>query len=158
MHFYACFLDVIFSDFRFTRDGAFKTHSGWQRGDSGDDRETAENIRSGFSRMVIWLHAHSTNSDPRIIAQYFVDEASSRDGTAARTRSDLGTENCYTEPRQVFFRHDHLDNLSYRCYLYGSSNRNQKNREAVGLFKEATHTQKTRKKKLSEKNDFKKQK
>ena len=47
----------------------------------------------GFSRMVIWLHAYSTNSDPRIITQYFIDEVSSRNGTADRIRSDLRTEN-----------------------------------------------------------------
>lgn len=80
----------------------------------------------GFSRMVIWLHAYSTNSDPKIIAQYFIDEVSSRNGTASRIRSDLGTENCYIEQMQMFLRHDHLDNFSHRCYLYGSSNHNQR--------------------------------
>ncbi|KAM7382146.1 hypothetical protein PAMA_012828 [Pampus argenteus] len=80
----------------------------------------------GFSRMVIWLHAYCTNSDPRVIAKYFIDEVSSRNGTAARIRSDLGTENCYIEQMQMFLRHDHLDNFSHRCYLYGSSNHNQR--------------------------------
>lgn len=79
----------------------------------------------GFSRMVIWLHAYSTNSNPKIIAQYFIDEVSSRNGTAARIPSDLGTENCYIEQMQMFLRHDHLVSFSHRCYLYGSSNHNQ---------------------------------
>ncbi len=80
----------------------------------------------GFSQMVIWLHAYSTNSVPKIIAQYFIDEVSSRNGTAAQIRTDIGTENCYIEQMQMFLRHDHLDNFSHRCYLYGSSNHNQR--------------------------------
>lgn len=80
----------------------------------------------GFSRMVIWLHAYSTNSDPKVIAGYFTDEVLSKNGTATRIRSDLGTENCYVEQMQKFMRHDHLDEFSKRCYLYGSSNHNQR--------------------------------
>ena len=80
----------------------------------------------GFPWMVIWLHAYSTNSDPKIIAQYFIDEVSSRNGPAAQIRSDLGTENRYFEQMQMFVRHDHLDNFLHRCYLYGSSNHIQR--------------------------------
>ena len=28
----------------------------------------------GFSRMVIWLHANTTSSNPRVISDYFLDE------------------------------------------------------------------------------------
>ena len=28
----------------------------------------------GFSRMVIWLHAYITSSNPRVISGYFLDE------------------------------------------------------------------------------------
>ena len=28
----------------------------------------------GFSRMVIWLHAYTTSSNPRVISAYFLDE------------------------------------------------------------------------------------
>lgn len=79
----------------------------------------------GFSRMIIWLHAYSTSSDPKVIAGYFIDAVSSRNGTATRIRSDLGTENCYMEQMQMFLRHDHTD-YSRNCYLYGSSNHNQR--------------------------------
>lgn len=47
----------------------------------------------GFSRLMIWLNAYSTNSNPNIIAGYFIAEAERRMGTAARICTDLGTEN-----------------------------------------------------------------
>lgn len=78
-----------------------------------------------FSRMVIWLQAYCTSSDPKVIAGHLIDEVLSRNGTATRIRSDLGTENCYVEQLQMFMRHDHMDAFSRRCYLHGSSNHNQ---------------------------------
>ncbi len=48
---------------------------------------------NGFSRMFFWLHAYSTNSDPKVIASYFI-----------LIRSDLGTENRYVEQMQKFLR------------------------------------------------------
>lgn len=77
-----------------------------------------------------------TNSDPKIITQYFIDEVSSRNGTAALSHSDFETENCYIKQMQMFLRHDHLDNFSHKCYLYSYIN----NREVVGHFKEARHS------------------
>ncbi len=54
----------------------------------------------GFSRMVIWLHAYSTNSDPKVIASYFI-----------LIRSDLGTENRYVEQMQKFLRYMTMTNM-----------------------------------------------
>ena len=75
----------------------------------------------GFSRMVVWLHAYSTSSDPKVIAGYFFDDVSSRNGTATRIRSDQGTENCYVVQMQIFMRPDHMDKFSKRCYLYAQA-------------------------------------
>lgn len=46
----------------------------------------------GFSRLIVCLHAYSTNSN-QIIAGYFLTEVEKRMGTAARVSADLGTEN-----------------------------------------------------------------
>ena len=56
-----------------------------------------------FSYMVIWLHAYSTNSNPRVIAGYFTDKVENRSGNPTRIRSDLDTENCSVEQMQIFW-------------------------------------------------------
>ena len=59
--------------------------------------------------MVIWLHAYTTNSNPRVIAANFLDEVEKRSCIPTRIRSDLGTENRSVEQMQIFLRgyHDH---------------------------------------------------
>ena len=49
----------------------------------------------GFSRKVIWLHVGNTNTDPVVIACYFVKEVEAFSGTATKIRADLGSENSY---------------------------------------------------------------
>ncbi|KAI7802087.1 hypothetical protein IRJ41_024666, partial [Triplophysa rosa] len=66
----------------------------------------------GFSRMVI--------------ASYFINEIGERMGTPARLRSDLGTENCYVEQMQKFLRYGHNEEYAENCFIYGSSNHNQR--------------------------------
>lgn len=56
----------------------------------------------GFSRFIVWLHAYSTNSNPKIIASYFLSEVEKRMGTPARFRTDLGTENVTMAEMQRF--------------------------------------------------------
>ena len=80
----------------------------------------------GFSRMVMWLHAYTTNSNPRVISGYFTDEVEDRSGTPTQIRADLGTENCSVEQMQMFLRSTHDDEFSERCYITGSSNHNQR--------------------------------
>jgi len=89
----------------------------------------------GFSRMVIWLHAYSTSSNPRVIAGYFIDEVENRSGTPMRIRSDLGTENCSMGQMQMFLRGDHADEFSERCYITGSSNHNQRIEQWWGFLR-----------------------
>lgn len=35
----------------------------------------------GFSRVAMWEHAYTTNSDPRVISGYFIDEIEDRSST-----------------------------------------------------------------------------
>ena len=80
----------------------------------------------GFSRYIIWMHAYHTNSDPKVVAGYFIEEVQNRMGCPTRIRFDLGTENKYIEHMQKFLRYEHADNLARRCFIYGSSIHNQR--------------------------------
>jgi hypothetical protein len=80
----------------------------------------------GFSRCMIWLEAHKTNSDPALIAGYFIKAVESRMGCPKRIRADLGTENGHMEQMQKFLRYEHFDEFASRSFLYGSSNHNQR--------------------------------
>ena len=80
----------------------------------------------GYSRHVIWLEAYSTNSDPSIIASYYIDAVKERKGCPKRIRADRGTENGHIEHMQRFLRNDHLDEYANQSFLYGSSNHNQR--------------------------------
>ncbi|XP_070410032.1 uncharacterized protein [Nothobranchius furzeri] len=79
----------------------------------------------GFSRVMIWLHAYSTNNDPKVIAGYFITEVEKRMGTAARIRSDLGTENVIMAEMQRFLRWTQDQNVR-NSFITGSSNHNQR--------------------------------
>ncbi|XP_048045693.1 uncharacterized protein LOC125267783 [Megalobrama amblycephala] len=56
----------------------------------------------GFSRSMMWLEAYKTNSDPRLIAGYFMDAVINAGGCPARVRLDLGTENVHVAEMQRF--------------------------------------------------------
>ena len=49
----------------------------------------------GFSRKVLWLEAYSTNSDPAVIAGYFMQTVSKENGCPRVIRADHGTENAH---------------------------------------------------------------
>ena len=51
----------------------------------------------GFSRHIMWLSVYTTNSDPRVIAGYFIETAERIGGCPRRIRSDLGTENGHAD-------------------------------------------------------------
>ncbi|XP_034339055.2 uncharacterized protein [Magallana gigas] len=80
----------------------------------------------GFSRHIIWLEAYSTNSDPAVIASYFMSAVESRVGCPKRIRADMGTENGHVENMHKFLRYEDVDEFAQRCFLYGSSNHNQR--------------------------------
>ncbi|XP_063076248.1 uncharacterized protein LOC134466278 isoform X1 [Engraulis encrasicolus] len=80
----------------------------------------------GFSRLIVWLHAYSTNSNPKIIAGYFMREVERRMGTPSRIRADLGTENVTMAEMQRFLRWSTNRSIVRNCYIAGSSNHNQR--------------------------------
>ena len=81
----------------------------------------------GFSRNVIWLEANTTNSDPKVIANYFIKAVSRKSGCPQRIRADLGTENGHVEQMQTFLRRNHTDELAgNKSFLYGKSTHNQR--------------------------------
>ena len=51
----------------------------------------------GFSRQIIWMEAFTTNSDPAVVANYYMHAVKSRKGCPKRVRADRGTENSHME-------------------------------------------------------------
>lgn len=90
----------------------------------------------GYSRYVVWLEAATTNSDPKVIASYYIQSVKENGGCPKRIRTDLGTENTYIEKMQVFLRREHPDEFSgERSYLSGKSTHNQRIEWFWGLLR-----------------------
>ncbi|KAJ8029602.1 hypothetical protein HOLleu_29038 [Holothuria leucospilota] len=58
----------------------------------------------GFSRIILWLNANSTNNNPRIISGYFIRKVESIGGCLSLIWADRGTENGGIEIIQTFLR------------------------------------------------------
>jgi len=87
----------------------------------------ADGAVDGFSRMVIWLHANSTNSNPEIIAGYFSSEVEKRGGGAAsRIHTDMETENGSMEDIQRSLSLDHNDSYARNSFMLASSPHSQR--------------------------------
>ena len=81
----------------------------------------------GFSRKVIWLQAHHTSSNPRVIAGYFMKAVLNAEGCPRRVRADRGNENGTVKDLQTFLRRDHQDELAdEKSFVYGQSIANQR--------------------------------
>lgn len=81
----------------------------------------------GFSRHLMWLKVSFTNSDPKVIASYYIETVKERRGCPQRIRADRGTENVAVEQMQMFLRRAATDDFAYhRSFIYGSSNHNQR--------------------------------
>ncbi|XP_051942829.1 uncharacterized protein LOC127615238 isoform X2 [Hippocampus zosterae] len=81
----------------------------------------------GFSRYVLWAEAYTTNSDPKVVASYFIKTVSRIGGCPERIRADRGTENVCVEQMQMFLRRNHSDNFAAeKSFLYGRSTANQR--------------------------------
>ena len=81
----------------------------------------------GFSRRIVWLEVASSNNDPRIIAQYFLDYVRQLGGTARIVRGDRGTENGNLAAIQHFFRRSMNDDFSGdKSFMFGKSTSNQR--------------------------------
>lgn len=78
----------------------------------------------GFSRKMMWLEAYRTNSDPRVIAGYFMTAVIEAEGCPNMVRLDLGTENVNVAEMQKFLHHGtHPDSA---CVSFGPSTSNQR--------------------------------
>ena len=73
----------------------------------------------GFSRQVIWLHAYTTSSNPRVVAGYYMEAVDSRKGCPNHVRGDRGTENGHVAEMQNFLREE-------KSFIYGRSTANQR--------------------------------
>ena len=81
----------------------------------------------GFSRRILWLEVASSNNDPRIIAQYYLDCVRQLGGTARIVRGDRGTENGNVAAIQRFFRRSAEDDFaSEKSFMFGKSTSNQR--------------------------------
>ncbi|KAG9278008.1 hypothetical protein AMEX_G5792 [Astyanax mexicanus] len=78
----------------------------------------------GFSRKIMWLEAYKTNSDPRVIAGYYINAVAENNGFPQKVRLDHGTENTHVATMQVFL-HSVEENAS-ECVTLGPSTGNQR--------------------------------
>ncbi|XP_054890492.1 uncharacterized protein LOC129371933 [Poeciliopsis prolifica] len=79
----------------------------------------------GFSRKMIWLEAYKTNSDPHIIAGYFIDAVMEYNGFPQKIRMDHGTENTYVAAMQRFLHNTENEN-GFDSVILGPSTGNQR--------------------------------
>ena len=89
----------------------------------------------GFSRQIIWLKADKTNSNPRLIAGYYMSAVKSLKGVPFRLRADLGTENSCVSQLQTFLRSYNADVYANRSYITGSSKHNQRIEQWWGFLR-----------------------
>jgi hypothetical protein len=90
----------------------------------------------GFSRYILWLESYRTNSDPRLIAGYFISRVEELGGCPRRIRMDRGTENGNVAQMQEFLREDDLDEQAGpESFLYGRSTANQRIESWWGILR-----------------------
>ncbi len=81
----------------------------------------------GFSRRIMWLEVSSTNNDPAVVSQYYVDCIKQLGGAPRVVRADCGTENVYVAAIQRFLRSQHNDDMAgIASFMYGKSVSNQR--------------------------------
>ena len=77
----------------------------------------------GFSRRLIWLKVYTTNSDPSIIAGYFLEALKEHRGCPCVVRADAGTENVRVRDIQESLAGN---NNNRNAYIQGPSTGNQR--------------------------------
>lgn len=81
----------------------------------------------GFSRKVLWLRCGASNSDPGIIAQYYLNCLCECGIIPMRLCTDCGTENGTMVAIHCALRSSHTDDYAGAAsHLYGSSMANQR--------------------------------
>ena len=91
----------------------------------------------GFSRYVLWLEAYNSNSNPTLIAGYFMKTVLLRSGCPVIVRADRGTENGHMEVMQKLMRceQDGPDAAGSRSFIYGRSVANQRIESWWAMFR-----------------------
>lgn len=90
----------------------------------------------GFSRFVLWMEAYTTNSDPKVIADYYIQCVTRLVGLPERIRADNGTENGHVAEMQMFLRRNHPDVFAMeKSFLYGRSTGNQRIESWWGILR-----------------------
>ncbi|XP_029977959.1 uncharacterized protein LOC115410444 [Sphaeramia orbicularis] len=75
----------------------------------------------------MWMEAYVTNSDPKVIADDFINTVTRLGGCPQRLRADPGTENAYVRDMQRFLRRNHTDVYAGdQSFIYGCSTANQR--------------------------------
>ena len=80
-----------------------------------------------FSRRLLWLEVAPTNTNPEVIAKYYLDAVKQLGGVPRKMRSDDGTENSTLEALQTFLRSSHNnENAGLGCFAIGRPTANQR--------------------------------
>ena len=75
----------------------------------------------------MWMEAYTTNSNPKVIADYFINTVKRIGGCPQRLRADPGTENGHVRDMQMFLRRSHTDHhVGDGSFIYGCSTANQR--------------------------------
>ncbi|KAI2647993.1 Retrovirus-related Pol polyprotein [Labeo rohita] len=80
----------------------------------------------GFSRHIIWMQAHFTSNNPRVIAGYYFHAFAERRGCPQIIWSDFGTENVHINRLQEFLCEDSTGTVHGPCVFQGTSQANQR--------------------------------
>ena len=90
----------------------------------------------GYSRRILWLRVHGTNSDPKLIASYYLDYIQSNNVLPRCVRADRGSENIVLCGMQRFMRRNGTDSASRKnSFIFGPSTRNQRIESWWSIFK-----------------------
>lgn len=93
----------------------------------------------GYSRYILWLEVATTNNDPKVTANYFLETVKKYKCLPNFIRSDKGTENILIESLQICLRKDHEDEYSgERSYFKGKSVHNQRIESYWGRMRQHT--------------------
>ena len=95
----------------------------------------------GYSRKILWLKVNESNSDPNIIASYFLDCIEQLKLLPRCIRADRGTENVVVCGMQRFLRTNEGEITSSKAsFVFGPSTQNQRIEAWWSIFKRTRTT------------------
>lgn len=93
-----------------------------------------------FSRKVMWLKSGSTNNDPGIIVQHYMQCLSEFGQLPARLCTDCGTENANMAAIHCALRSQHTDDFAGALsHMYGTPTANQRIESWWSFFRNQRH-------------------